>query len=375
MSAPRVHQIFVGGREVLVKTRPAVERPFLLFPSIGEYLAYDDGAYDRFEADGWRNAAYRDAIRAASPERCIVDIGTGRDALWAITAARAGARKVYAIEALSEVAACARDAVARAGVAELVTVITGRSQDVGLPERADVCVSEIIGNIGSAEGVNAVLADAWSRLCNPGCVSIPYRCQTLAAAVTMPKFADPTEFAFAEEALPYLQRAFNRAGTAFDIRLCISGPVAEVALSSPIIVEDLVFDGLQPYTTTSAELTITRPGRLHGFALWINLWCAVGQPPIDALPETEPGWAPIYAPISAAGVPAADGDRIRLRLSRAITHESGHPDYHLSANITRIDGSTAEAAWHSPYRYPRFRATDTYRRLFPALQASPRADN
>jgi len=167
MSAPRVHQIFVGGREVLVKTRPAVERPFLLFPSIGEYLAYDDGAYDRFEADGWRNAAYRDAIRAASPERCVVDIGTGRDALWAITAARAGARKVYAIEALSEVAACARDAVARAGVAELVTVITGRSQDVGLPERADVCVSEIIGNIGSAEGVNAVLADAWSRLCNP----------------------------------------------------------------------------------------------------------------------------------------------------------------------------------------------------------------
>lgn len=209
----------------------------------------------------------------------------------------------------------------------------------------------------------------------PGCVSIPYRCQTLAAAVTMPKFGDATEFAFAEEALPYLQRAFNRAGTAFDIRLCISGPVAEVALSSPVIVEDLVFDGLQPYATTSAELTITRPGRLHGFALWINLWCALGQPPIDALPETEPGWAPIYAPISAAGVPAADGDRIRLRLSRAITHESGHPDYHLSANITRIDGSTAEAAWHSPYRYPRFRATDTYRRLFPALQASPRADN
>ena len=121
------------GQALDVVACPAAERPLLLFPSIGEYLAYDDQACDGFMAAGERNTAYRQALGAASPGRVVLDIGTGRDALWAITAARAGARQVYAVEAQATVAAQAERAVRRAGLASLVQVITGRSQDIELP--------------------------------------------------------------------------------------------------------------------------------------------------------------------------------------------------------------------------------------------------
>ena len=60
-------------------------------------------AYDAFMEAGERNTVLPAALGAASPGRVVLDIGTGRDALWAITAARAGARQVYAVEAQATV--------------------------------------------------------------------------------------------------------------------------------------------------------------------------------------------------------------------------------------------------------------------------------
>ena len=256
------------GQALEVAACPAAERPLLLFPSIGEYLAYDDQAYDGFMVASQRNAAYRQALRVASPGRVVLDIGTGRDALWAITAARAGARQVYAVEAQATVTAQAERAVRRAGLASLVQVITGRSQDVELPRQAGVCVSEIIGNIASAEGALATLADARRRLCAPGCLMVPRRAQTLAAAISWAR-------------RPGLQRPPGGLGPrsprepAPDLRpgrwsvrraVVLSGPVAGARPTSSAVVEDLTSPD-SPDASTRCPAGGPLPGPAARFAL------------------------------------------------------------------------------------------------------------
>ena len=366
------------GQALEVVAYPAAERPLLLFPSIGEYLAYDDQAYDGFMVASQRNAAYRQALRVASPGRVVLDIGTGRDALWAITAARAGARQVYAVEAQATVTAQAERAVRRAGLASLVQVITGRSQDVELPRQAGVCVSEIIGNIASAEGVLATLADARHRLCAPGCLMVPRRAQTLAAAISLGQdgpgsSGPPGGPALAQESLGYLRRIFDQAGGPFDVRLCLSGPVAGARLTSSAVVEDLDLTRDSPDASTrSARLEVRRPGLLHGFALWPRLQAGPGQPAVDALPEQERGWAPLYAPVSADGVRVVPGDQVQVTFTRRVTDPAGHPGYLLGARIGHPDRGFTRAGWDSPWPGATFRSSGTYRRLFTAMGHSIR---
>jgi hypothetical protein len=56
------------------------------FPSIGEYQACDDNACETFTIPGSRNAAYLRAIAVQARGQIVLDLGTGRDALWALAA-------------------------------------------------------------------------------------------------------------------------------------------------------------------------------------------------------------------------------------------------------------------------------------------------
>jgi len=308
---------------------------FALFPSIGEYPVYDDAVYDAFDADDDRCRAYRAAIRGLAPGRCVVDIGTGRDALWAIEAAQSQARHVYAVEALPSAAASARRAVARAGVADRVTVVEGRSTSVSLPLRVDLCVSEIIGNIASSEGVVAVLDDARRRLCTPDCAWIPLSCATRCAAVDL-RPAPPVE------AGSYLDRILSVTD---DPRMCLAGPVEELVISTPGTVESLCFGAAPaPYRPVSEVLTVTRPwSRLTGLLLWVTVSCP-GTPDLDALARGSRGWAPVYVPLAPEGIPAQPGDEVTIRFTSKPSDDTTHPDYSIEASL-----ATWTSTWHSPH--------------------------
>jgi hypothetical protein len=114
-----------------------------------------------------------------------VDIGTGTGVL-AIAAARAGARHVYAIEGGS-IAMAARETVRANGLGERITVVEGRSTAVTLPERADVLVSETIGNDPFDEGILDTVRDARLRLLRPGARLIPASVAARVAPVDVPE--------------------------------------------------------------------------------------------------------------------------------------------------------------------------------------------
>jgi len=129
--------------------------------------------------DEARNAAYEAALRrAVTPDSRVLEIGCGTG-LFAMMAARAGARSVVACEKTPAVANKAAEIVARNGYTDRVRVIAKHSSaldvEADLGGRADVLVSELIGNRLVFESLLSAHEHAVRDLLKPGARIIPAR--------------------------------------------------------------------------------------------------------------------------------------------------------------------------------------------------------
>jgi precorrin-6B methylase 2 len=367
MGDPYTTEIDVPGGRLPVRACDLGRRPgIVLFPSAGEYPIYDDFAAGQMAEDGTRMARFTAAVQRHAPGRTVLDIGTGQEALWALEAARAGARHVWAVEVIPRLAQLAREAVQRAGLSDRITVLDGLSTGITLPEPVDICVAEIIGTLGGSEGAGAVLRDARDRLIRPGGEVVPHRSATTAVAVEIG--APP---AFVSLALPYVRQVFTAVGRPFDLRVCLVGLQNDARLreraylSDVAEVESLEFNGaLRPEGTDHAELTVTRAGRLSGLALGVRLEVADGDEPIDSL--TQPSnWMPVYAPLSDVGIPVRPGNRIEFAFITRLSDDGIHPDYELDGRLHRDGRPPVRLRWRSAHHDEGFRGTPFYRSLFP----------
>lgn len=128
--------------------------------------------YHQMLFDAVRMTAYQTAIQTVvRPDDVVVDIGTGSGVL-AFFALQAGAGRVYAIERQPVIKAAARLAELN-GFADRITFIRGISQNVELPEQADVVISEILGSFGIEENVCRFVPDIRERFLKPGGVLLP----------------------------------------------------------------------------------------------------------------------------------------------------------------------------------------------------------
>jgi protein arginine N-methyltransferase 1 len=135
--------------------------------------------------DRARTSSFLQAIEEVVQEGdVVVDLGTGTGIL-AVAAARAGAHRVYAIEAtgMSKAAASVFEANE---VSDRITLVEGWSTQVDLPERADVLVSEVIGGDPLDEGVLELTLDARTRFLKPGARLVPSRLRMYGLPVSVP---------------------------------------------------------------------------------------------------------------------------------------------------------------------------------------------
>ena len=180
----------------------------------------------------------RDFIRAVTatvrPGDVVLDIGTGSGVL-AVAAARAGARRVYAVEA-SDIAAVAARVFEANEVQEQVTLVPGWSRQIELPERADLLVAEVIGNEPLEEEILETTLDARHRLLKPGARLVPHALELLARPLLLAE-AEIRQRVFGRTAVERWRGLYG-----MDFR-----PLLEVAAKDPV------------YTVTEGEVVATWP--------------------------------------------------------------------------------------------------------------------
>jgi predicted RNA methylase len=136
--------------------------------------------------DDRRTRDFISALTAAvRPGDVVLDIGTGSGVL-AVALARAGARRVYAVEA-SDIAAVAARVFEANEVTGRVTLVPGWSRQIELPERADLLVAEIIGNEPLEEEILETTLDARRRLLKPRARLVPHALDLLARPLLLPE--------------------------------------------------------------------------------------------------------------------------------------------------------------------------------------------
>ena len=172
----------------------------------GKFSAAD--VHLRMLHDRARTTTFQRALYAqVRPEDVVVDIGTGTGIL-AATAALAGARQVYAVERTGNLPRLAQQFFADNGLADRIQVIEGDSTRVSLPEKADVLVTETIGNDPLGEGILATVADAHRRLLKPNARLIPNCLSIYALPMTMPE-QRRSQVLFTPEVVPGWLQAYG----------------------------------------------------------------------------------------------------------------------------------------------------------------------
>jgi type I protein arginine methyltransferase len=354
-------------RQLRVRTHGSEPAPrtAYLCPSVGEYPIYDESIYQVLRQDERRNGLFRRAIGTVAPGATVLEIGCGPDLLWTLAAIDAGASRVYAIEVIEESARRAEQ-TARAHPADNIDVIAGDSTQVALPERADVCIAEIVGCIGGSEGIAAVLADARRRHLAPSASVIPGAVRTLAGAVGLLDLmggdvAMPMAFA------PYVEAVFRQAGGPFDLRLYVGGMGPAALLSTTGAFEDLRFTEQSYVQGGELQLQITRSGRIDGLLAWIELAVAPDDAVLDSLAE-DTNWLPVYIPFTLQDPLAVSaGDVLSMHVTVHAAADGIHPEYFFRGHLTRAGSGTAiEVSAESRYSGGPFRSTVVHRRLFHA---------
>jgi type I protein arginine methyltransferase len=136
------------------------QQPWL--PSSEGIMDWGEDFHDLMLGDRLRMNAFRTAIdETVRKDAVVVDLGTGTGILaeWAL---RAGAARVYGIDfnrSMLDIAAARL-----AGFGDRFVAVPGLSFDLELPERADVIVSETLGNLVDNESCVRILADARGKV-------------------------------------------------------------------------------------------------------------------------------------------------------------------------------------------------------------------
>ena len=210
---------------------------------------------------GSRLDQYARAIaRVVQPGDVVVDLGAGT-AILSFLACRAGARRVYAIEA-SDAFAYGEMLAKASGYDDRVQVIRGSSSQVILPERADAIVGDIHDTFGlQATGLGSWI-DARERFLRPGGAIIPSSVQLFVAPVEATDLYRRTVDVWCQQihgidVSPIRTLAVNQQYPARFSReqlIATPSPLATIALASTTAV----------HVSGTAQVTATRHATIHG---------------------------------------------------------------------------------------------------------------
>jgi type I protein arginine methyltransferase len=124
--------------------------------------------------DHVRTGTYQNAFLQNKSDfegKVVLDVGTGSGIL-AFFACQAGAAKVYAVEA-SDSAEIAKELAEKNGFGDRVIVVKGKVEEITIPEKVDIIISEPIGTLLVHERMIESYIAARDRFLKPGGMMFP----------------------------------------------------------------------------------------------------------------------------------------------------------------------------------------------------------
>eukprot|EP00243_Klebsormidium_subtile_P004084 TRINITY_DN17864_c0_g1_i1.p1 TRINITY_DN17864_c0_g1~~TRINITY_DN17864_c0_g1_i1.p1 ORF type:complete len:391 (+),score=68.75 TRINITY_DN17864_c0_g1_i1:232-1404(+) len=262
------------------------------FESYANTGIHEEMIKDRSRTNTYQQAIMRNAAYISG--RAVLDVGCGTGIL-SIFCARAGARKVYAVDA-SGIVEHAERIVADNGFADVITVIRGKMEEVELPEKVDVIVSEWMGYVLLYESMLDSVLYARDRWLNPGGLMLPS-----VATLYINPVSDPELY---ENSIDFWRDVYGINMTSLipsAKKSVLSEPAVglvsvENVLSWPAVIKRIDCTSATKDDVSKVEaafkVTSMMMAELHGFVLWFDVNFPIrseGSPDVDMVAPTEQG--------------------------------------------------------------------------------------
>jgi len=289
--------------------------------------ARDDDPFSRARThealigDRVRMRAYGEAIAAAvRPGDVVLDLGCGSGIL-SMMAARAGARKVYAVDRAS-ILDDARETARRNGLDGRIEFIASTFDDLVLPERADLVVHELIGSRFWDEGLLSAIAQARGRHLAPRGRLLPFRIDV---------FVAPTRhLSELEHSLAFWRKKHHGFDLGAFGRLALEQGVGEALAPDNIALRDTASFLAPAKQVLSLDLRrasrlpervmtsfrLARGGRLTGLCAFLRVHLDRRRSFSTGPDRTGTHWGQVFLPAFEPLV-AGRGARLRVSLSMA----------------------------------------------------------
>ncbi|KAL0206424.1 hypothetical protein P9112_001731 [Eukaryota sp. TZLM1-RC] len=255
---------------------PTQDNDTYYYDSYGTYHIHEEMLSDRIRTKAYMNWIYRN--KDLLKDKVVLDVGCGTSIL-SLFCAKAGARKVYAVDA-SAIVHTARKIVEINNLSDVVEVIEGKIEEIELPEKVDIIISEWMGYFLYYESMlNSVLV-ARDRFLKEDGIMAPNK--------TVIKIAGIEDAEFKEDKLNFWKNVYG-----FDMGFLsesfLNEPLVDYAPAEALVTDFAVVDECDIDTVVNGEcgaykskfkLNVTRDDVLHalvahfdvGFTHGHSLW-------------------------------------------------------------------------------------------------------
>jgi len=238
------------------------------------YQESEDRVYYRLNThlemlnDEARCRAYEKAVQSVVKDKIVLDVGCGTGIL-SLFAARAGARKVFAVD--MDLPPGTEEIARINGLAERIQFFRGRLQDIELPvEKVDIIVSEWMGGLLLMEDMLPVVLYARDRWLKPDGILLPDRARLFIVPL--------------DDVAGLSSKRFPVVRQTISSQMWVSVIEPSRFLAEPSLILDFDLYSLREADAREYEFGfksfIIKDGTLNGFGLWFDVIFTRVYPPV-----------------------------------------------------------------------------------------------
>lgn len=279
-----------------------------------------------------RTSSFKEAIeKTVKPGDIVLDVGCGTGVLSCF-AAQAGASRVYAVDN-SEIIKIAREIARTNGLDDRITFIHGDIEQVEVPEKVDLLVSEWLGHFVVIENMLEAVLTARNKFLKPKGLMLPRSVEMFAVPMADEFLHNSligvwTRDLYGLDFTPMRQAAMRQSESR-----CIS---ASNLLADPRPIHQFQMSTAQPGTmafTGSTEFSVERDAQMDGFGCHFTIDLTDG-----VLLDTGPyaaatHWLQHYLPIEPVAVKRKD--TVQLQVVSRPSDFPRRPEIEITYSIVR----------------------------------------